>query len=337
MLPYVGGRVLVYAAGGGGDIVASAAYALKLRRSGFKTYLCCFPWERMVVDPVPGPISFREIRNVKEDRGNYVIIGRNSYAVRNGRIVRFQASRVAEALDEDVYLCDLNGGVSGIYKCLSEIVKRLNVGLVVALDVGGDIIAEGFEEELWSPLADSITLSALYKLESSLNIPTVVAVASIGGDGELSREEVLNRVAEIIKSGGYAGAIAFDSSDVSVFDRLLSYSFSEASGTILDALNGLVGYKAIRGGTRRVYIDPISTLVFHFATKVVYEKSSIAKLIVNTSSIEEANKLLLDRGVVTELELEKEIKTIMDEGYALSYDTILRARENLIKRYRLRA
>lgn len=323
-------NILVVGAGGGGDIVTASVFALKLRRLGFNTYISAPPWERIVVDSVPGPIGLDEVRNFVSRGDYYLVIDGSSYAVRGGKRVVFQASNVSRAVGEPIYIYSLRGGVEDAYRGLRELCGVLSIDLVVGLDVGGDILAKGFEDDLWSPLADQMTLSTLYRLASSDSIPSIIAVASPGADGELSREYVLERINELARLDGFIGALGFDRDDLEVFERILSYAITEAGQVILDALRGNVGWRVIRNGTRKVYIDVLSTIIFLLDTVAVYHESPVASAIIETKSIEEANQILLEMGIPTEYELEKEVARL-SAGGEINGDIIRRARENILE------
>lgn len=323
-------NILVVGAGGGGDIVTASVYALKLRRLGLNTFIAAPPWERVVVDRVPGPIGLDEIVGYIDSGDHYLVVDGSSYALRGGGRVVFQASNVARALDEHIYIFSLKDGVYGAYRGLRDICLALDIDLVIGLDVGGDILAKGYEDDLWSPLADQMTLSTLYKLGLSDSIPSLVAVAAPGADGELNREYVMDRINEVARLGGYVGALGFDARDLVFFEKALSQAVSEAGYVILDALRGRVGWRVIRKGTRRVYIDVLSTLIFHLDTETVYNGSPVAQAIINTVSIDEANKILLDMGIPTEYELEKEVARISSDG-RVSGEVIKKARKNILE------
>ena len=323
--------VLVFGGGGGGDVATSAFIALKLRSLGCQSYIACTPWERFSVDPNPGPISFNNIKGGTRIGRYSMAVDGNSYAIRGGSKIVFQAVNISSVLNEPVYICDLNTGVKGVANCLTELVKYLNVDLILGVDVGGDILAEGFEDDLWSPLADQIMLSALYRVESSNTCRTLIGVASIGSDGELSREYILERLSIIAGRGGLIGSIGFGYNDLEYMDRILSKAITEAGRAIPDAIRGFRGFRFIRGGSRRIYIDPISTIVFLLDTCIVYDLSRIARLIIDTESIEDANRILVDHGVFTELELEKRLYELLESCVKLDSKIILDIKKSWIK------
>jgi len=323
---------LVVAAGGGGDIVTSAVYASKLRRWGFRVSLAAYPWERFVVDRVPGPIDLGEIYSFR-DRGKYYLtIDGSSYSIRGGRIVRFQAANVSLALNEPIDIYTLRGGVLGAYRGIREICRSRGVDLVVGLDVGGDILAKGNENDLWSPLADQVTLASLYLLWDRDGIHSYVAVAGPGVDGELSRNYIFELLSGFVRDGSYLGSIGFGKSDIKLFEDILKHSISEAGYMILEAVKGNYGWKNIRNGTRRVYLDILSTMVFHIDSRSVYKASPMAHKILATESIDEANQILLSMGVPTEYELENILSDLFRGS--IDYGMIMEARRILLDRIR---
>ena len=324
-------RILVVGAGGGGDVVTAAVFALKLRRIGLDVLVAAPPWERVVVDPVPGPIGLDEIMKFVYKGDGYLVVDGRSYCMRGGRKFSFQASNVASALHEPIYVYSLKGGVASAYRGLLSICRDKNIDIVIGLDVGGDILAKGWEEDLWSPLADQLTLCSLYKLSNDSGVPSLVAVASPGADGELNRDYVIKLINDVVRSGGYVGSLGFDKWDIEIFERILSMAVSEAGKVILDALKGFVGWKIIRKGTRRVYVDALSTIVFLMDTDIVYSMSPLAEILLDTSSIDEANRILLEQGVPTEYELEREVVKLASDG-DISGAIIRKARKNILGR-----
>ncbi len=327
-------RVLVFGGGGGGDVVTATFIALKLRCLGYKTFIAAAPWERFVVDPAPGPISIREVHCARQIGEYSAEVNGDCFAVRGGQKVVFQAVNVSQAINEPIFICELNSGVEGLYRGLKELIDYLDLDVIIGVDVGGDIIAEGFEKELWSPLADQITLSALYRIEKDNLCETLVAIASIGADGELPRRYILKRISLVAKENGLLGAFGFGVSDLKYMYLILSKALTEAGKTIPDAIKGYLGYRRIRKGSRIIYIDVISTIVFLLKTDTVFKLSSIADKILYSKSIDEANQKLIEMGIFTELELEKELSRIVKSGGTLSGKSIVEIKQNWFKRIR---
>ena len=72
--------------------------------------------------------------------------------------------------------------------------SELDVDLVVFVDVGGDVLAEGAEPGLRSPLCDAVMLAVAGRLARA-GRPVLIGVFGTGCDAELTTAEVLTRLA----------------------------------------------------------------------------------------------------------------------------------------------
>ncbi|RLG61664.1 hypothetical protein DRN84_03180 [Candidatus Geothermarchaeota archaeon] len=317
-----GDKILIYAGGGGGDIASAGYLYMKLSKFVRGVYLAALPWERFVIDPIPGPISSSELKNVSRLGDYSYIIYRDSYAMRGDKKVIFQAVNLSKILMAPIYVVTAEYGVKGIYNGLKEIIDYLNPTYVIGLDVGGDILAIGTEDDLWSPLADQMGLAALYKLDSD-GYKTIVAVFSPGSDGELDSEYVLNRIRNIMKRGGLYGVLGYGYDDLTYINQILNSVYTEAGSNIKYALEGYVGERSIRDGTRKVSVDIYTTMVFFLKTELVYKDSILAKKIINSDSIEDANDIIIRMGIPTEYLFEKKLYEIMSRGIEINSKVVL--------------
>jgi len=317
-----GDKILIYAGGGGGDIASAGYLYMKLSKFVRGVYLAALPWERFVIDPIPGPISSSELKNVSRLGDYSYIIYRDSYAMRGDKKVIFQAVNLSKILMAPIYVVTAEYGVKGIYNGLKEIIEYLNPTYIIGLDVGGDILAIGTEDDLWSPLADQMGLAALYKLDSD-GYKTMVAVFSPGSDGELDSEYVLNRIRNIMKRGGLYGVLGYGYDDLTYINQILNSVYTEAGSNIKYALEGYVGERSIRNGTRKVSIDIYTTMVFFLKTELVYKDSILAKKIINSDSIKDANDIIIRMGIPTEYLFEKRLYEIMSRGVEINSKVVL--------------
>ncbi|RLG61511.1 hypothetical protein DRN87_02330 [Candidatus Geothermarchaeota archaeon] len=317
-----GDKILIYAGGGGGDIASAGYLYMKLSKFVRGGYLAALPWERFVIDPIPGPISSSELKNVSRLGDYSYIIYRDSYAMRGDKKVIFQAVNLSKILMAPIYVVTAEYGVKGIYNGLKEIIEYLNPTYIIGLDVGGDILAIGTEDDLWSPLADQMGLAALYKLDSD-GYKTMVAVFSPGSDGELDSEYVLNRIRNIMKRGGLYGVLGYGYDDLTYINQILNSVYTEAGSNIKYALEGYVGERSIRNGTRKVSIDIYTTMVFFLKTELVYKDSILAKKIINSDSIKDANDIIIRMGIPTEYLFEKRLYEIMSRGVEINSKVVL--------------
>ena len=293
-------KALVIGIGGGGDIVGAVPTSNYLNLLGVKTILGGLTWERLPIDPQPGPRTFSEIINL-ELISETTAFANSKTRTKTG--VRFAASRVAEFFNSKTILVDINKGVQGVVKGLTETAEKLNLDLIIGVDVGGDSIARGTEVTLKSPLADSTMVSAL----AQLKVPSILGVIGIGCDGELTIQELLDDIAHIIKLGGYIGARGLTTSDLVLLEKLVKKIPTEVSSMVVEAARGKTGIFKIRGGTRVANLSPLAIITFYFNPKIIFEKHClIAKRLANTTSLEKANEIIVSLGLKTELDFERE-------------------------------
>ncbi len=313
--------VLVFGIGGGGDVVSAAMLANSLGRAGVEAYIGSIAWERFVVDPEPGPIPLDCFRYASPMGGYSIVVTRDSIVERS-RVFKPQVARVAGYTGSKVYIADLWGGANGLYKGLLEISSRLGIEAYMAVDVGGDVLATGYEEDLWSPLADSIGLAVFSKLPNS-----ILAVHGVGCDGELDPDYLLSRIALVAREKGYIAARGLTPRDTKMLRQLLEETVSEASRIPLEAYNGFYGEKEIRLGSRKVKITPLQTITFYLKPDKVYKLSRLAQTVDNTRTLEEADHKLNNIGVYTEYDLEKDLHKIIAMGEQVDLETIITVRE----------
>ncbi|MEB3758153.1 MAG: DUF1152 domain-containing protein [Desulfurococcales archaeon] len=310
------GPVLVFGAGGGGDVVGALHVYNRLKELGSQVYLGALVWERYVVDPHPGPlplVSFFDVEPISETAA----IGRGeSVAYRYGREIKPQVVRIAEALGIEVVLLDGSRGGEGLASGLKSAVDYLEAKSIVAVDVGGDILAKGNEEGLRSPLADSLSLYALHKAGET-GVAPLLAVHAPGADGELDPEQVYYYTSLIARDNGLVETFGLNRSDIEILEKIRGKVVTEASAIPVDAFKGYYGEKTIRNGTRKVKVTPCSTVTFILDGEVAYKHSETAPLMEGTRHIGEASRRLNYKCIYTEYDLEKDIAAKLEEGFSV--------------------
>jgi len=290
---------LVIGIGGGGDVVGTLPTSSYLRRLGLRTTVGGLTWERYVIDPEPSPRRMEEITNIKPISPT---VGLANPRTKTTKGIRFTESVVAEVLGEETVLIDLSQGVQGVISGLKQAMRELGADLFVGVDVGGDVLAEGTEEGLHSMLADSMMLAAIAKLE----VPSVIGVLGFGTDGELSFERLTKQVALIAGYGGFLGARGLTPEDIELLERVIPRTKTEATALAVQAARGRMGEVKIRGGYRKVALTPMSAVTFYFDPRVIFERvSKVARKLVDTKSLDEAQLVLEREGVPSELTFER--------------------------------
>lgn len=288
-------RTLYVAAGGGGDAVG----ALLARRALGDTderppLVTTCAWERLRIDPVPGPRARTDFTGLAEVGGEACEVVPTSESIPPGRSV---LPRLAETSGARVFLHDFEGGALGLSDQLQRLAASLEVDQLVVVDVGGDIVAQGPEQELRSPLADSLTLAAVLRT----GIPASVVVIGPGADAELPEAEVLERFEEIDATEiGY-----ITPRDVETLETVLSWHPTEASALVSAGAVGMRGNVAMRRGREPVPVTDHTPEVW-VARDPKFQLFPLARLLSETSSLPHAEDLLRARAV-NEIDFERRV------------------------------
>jgi hypothetical protein len=278
--------------------VGAVALAEVARDLGIESVVGGLTWERRVVDPLPGPRTLEEIRGARILNAAVALAGPDT--VTNGG-ARFAEARVAELTGEDVVLVDPNPGPAAVGEGLSAAARELGCDHIVLLDVGGDVLAHGDEPGLGSPLADAVLLAAA----PSIDLPVTGALWGAGCDGELTVDEVMERLGEVWAAGGSRGALGLTSEQAERMAAVVAQVPTEASAMALRSARGHHGHTTIREGRRTVQLTPIAGLMFLFEPDAALRSAArLADAVRSAGSLREANAILTRLGVHTELDYE---------------------------------
>jgi len=236
----------------------------------------------------------------------------SSYALRFGREVRPQLVRVASAINERALFIDLSKGAEGVREAIEAAKEALGVEVAIGFDVGGDILALGCEESLWSPLADMVSLAGLH----ASSVDRLLAVHGPGADGELSTELVLSYVADVARRGGLLGVYGLEADEAELLESVIKEVVTEASLMPLLAFRGELGPRKMRDGSRQVSLSPVIATTYLMDVDAVYERSQLAKLVEGSRGISQARQALNERCVYTELDLEYDLFELRGEASA---------------------
>jgi hypothetical protein len=290
--------------GGGGDVVGALACARLCEQFGAEVVLGGVAWERIPIDPYPGPRPLDELVNARPLAAHVARAGPDAQTS-DGAL--FAEAGMASHLGQDTLLVDVHGGPRAVASSLAVAAQMLEADLVLGVDVGGDVLADGSEPGLASPLCDSVMLSALAHLEQD-GLKALGAVFGPCCDGELTIDELLGRIAVMAASGSLVGVAGMPPEVTDELEEVVQQVPTEASAQAIRCARGEVGVTTIRRGRREVMLSPIGALTFYFEpTGAVANVAPLARAVEDASSLEEANDLLHAVHVRTELDYERQM------------------------------
>ncbi len=306
--------IIFFAMGGGGDIVSTFVLGEMLSRLlRVRIVYASIVWERFVYDPLPGPIPLNSLIGV--ERGTYIGYTYGAcYALRRGRIIEPTPCIVSSTTKTPIALLDLWGGEISLRLGLEELSRLHGCDVVVGIDVGGDVLAEGCEEGLWSPLADSLGLAAI----ANSSLRAYLLIFAPGADGELGTEMTIKRVMDYIDA--YVWSIGLHKEYTELLEEIVSRTTSEASRIPLLVLKGYKEVVQLRSGTRKIELSPLHIIGFILDAKRIYDRSKLARAVTDTETIIEAKNRLNEYGVYTELDLEQDLEYTIYSGSLSAID-----------------
>ncbi|MFC6764637.1 DUF1152 domain-containing protein [Natrinema soli] len=297
-------RALVFGVGGCGDIVSTIPTARLLESHGVEVILGGVAWERIVVDPQPGPRHFDDITGI-EQLNDAVALATGDTQTHDG--IEFAETQVARHYTDDVVLINIGGGAQGVTTGIDDACDQLDIDLVVGTDAGGDVLAAGDEPGIKSPLTDAVMLAAL----SSLETDACLGMYGYGSDGELTLDEITDGIARAAQQDGLLGAWGLTPRIVDELETLVEVVTTEASRLPLEVARGRLGEAVIRDGERSVELTPASTVTFYLDPEAVAATSDLDDCVRKTTSFDAAQQALTDAGYDTELDLERKLASDM--------------------------
>ncbi|WP_437066870.1 DUF1152 domain-containing protein [Streptomyces sp. enrichment culture] len=264
---------LIVAAGGGGDAVAAAMLHAALYGDEDQAVILTYAWDRLLIDPLPGPRgadSFtglepvtRSVRSVPAEAQPIAPAGST-------------LPRLATELPHTLTLLDPHYGAEGITRQLEELVSHLAPASIDLLDVGGDILAQGDEPTLKSPLADALTLAACCQV----NAPIRLLVAGPGLDGEIPADDLRPLLGTLVHT--------FTAEDVETIGSILEWHPSEATAMLAATARGARGICEVRDAGLPVPLTDEGPTVHEVDLDDAVSRNSLARAIMTTATLDEA-------------------------------------------------
>ncbi|QDY81103.1 DUF1152 domain-containing protein [Streptomyces qinzhouensis] len=285
---------MIVAAGGGGDAVAAAMLDTALYGTQHPAVVLTYAWDRLLVDPVPGPRTPADFTALGRMAPRVPVITADTEPVPPAGST---LPRLARELPQTFALTDPQHGVQGITVQLTELVEQLRPESIDLLDVGGDILAHGDEPTLRSPLADALTLAARHRL----NTPVRLLVAGPGLDGELPAETLHPLLGPAVA--------AFTPEHTAAVDSVLEWHPSEATAMLAATARGIRGLCEARDAGLPIPLTDESPTVHEVDMDAAFTRNILAHAITATTTLTAAEALSREICGFSEIDYERDKAT----------------------------
>lgn len=292
---------LLVAAGGGGDAIA--AYMLATRFTSARPTIATWAWDRLMIDPLPGPRSASDFERLDNPSpGVHIITAITKPVPPAGSTI----PRLASDLDADLVLLDPAEGCVGLARQIAAAAEWADAEGVVVLDVGGDAIARRGDAGLRSPMADISTLVAV----SATGLPARLVVVGAGCDGELAPELVERR----LKSIGAYSLAPVSSSETDRVISILRWHPSEATALVVMAALGHRGQVEIRDQGLPVPLTDTTASVHEMSLTAALPADEVTDRIRATTSLAALEEAFRETFQISEIDYERRKAQTLDKG-----------------------
>ncbi|WP_026252793.1 DUF1152 domain-containing protein [Streptomyces sp. PsTaAH-124] len=269
---------LLLAAGGGGDAITTAMVHAALHGPDEPALILTYAWERLVVDPVPGP------RRPSDFTGT-VPAGPTLRLVTPDSAPRPPAGsllpRLAADLRTELGLLDPYGGAVGLARQITEAAAYCGADHVDVVDVGGDVLADGTEPTLRSPLGDALALAAC----AHASLSTSVHIAGPGLDSEVPEATLLPTLGAPLRT--------LTAADTQVVERVFDWHPSEASALLVAAARGIRGICGTRDAPEPVTLTDASPGIYRLTLTRALQLNPLARALADTTDLDAAERASL--------------------------------------------
>jgi hypothetical protein len=220
--------------------------------------------------------------------------------------------RLTTHLSVPLLLMDLTDAIAGLTRQMTCAAEAFGVGELVVVDVGGDILAEGHEQGLRSPLADTSALAAAV----ATGLPAHVLVAGVELDGELTRSELSGR----LKALAATEVAVLEPADVAGFSPIWSWHPSETSGLLAVAAAGWRGAVEIQRDAVVDLTDAVAAV--HQVDAAVLAGSSLAAVLTSASNLTELEEIFRSIRSYSDIDIERDRATTRRPSANPTVDTL---------------
>lgn len=313
-----GRRIAVIGVGGGGDVVSTIPLCWELEQLGAIPIPGGLTWKRVIHDPIRRPRTLDEFNNIRRI-GPCIATCRTDTSTVDG--IRHVEADISRAMNNrEILIIDPSGGSRAVLESIRTAQSSFNLDAVIGVDVGGDVLCNGHETTLESPLCDQTLLHVLAELNSR------IILASVGTDGEINPADFLTRFRAIHARNGFLGAVEPLDAALEIWEEVVRDAKTESSkfaieickdlsadqlrnirhnvnsdtlSTIASALNHVQALP-LRNGARSGFTTHLTALYVGFDARTVWESGSFSTFWNADATLLEMDEVLRSRGIKTE-------------------------------------
>ena len=305
--------VVILGVGGGGDVSWSIPIINRLHDNGIHKIAVGEPsvaWWDLEGRISLGCFTFRSVDLSFSKRispGCSMISPKSRVTGGPGKGAILPQSIVAELMDIDPYIIGIDRGVKGMVDDLEALCRRRGADLVLGVDCGSDSLYSGKESKVLSPLVDAMVMAALSKIEEK----SMLGLIGYGCDGDLMPEEIDARLAELARENGILGSMGLSEEDKENLDAFFKRFPNPVEEWPLKASRGTHGWVRFNS-LWSIYVCAFSSIMFMLDPKVMTEQNPLAKGIVDSRSLAEAERVSLSMGLTPETKLVKLLPKLLE-------------------------
>ncbi|MEU0806051.1 DUF1152 domain-containing protein [Streptomyces sp. NPDC005970] len=296
---------LIVAGGGGGDAVAAVMLDAALYGMDDRAVILTYAWDRLLIDPVPGPRGPADFTRLQPLTPSVSAVPAEATLMPPAGST---LPRLAAELPHTFALVNPYCGVQGMARQIEELIDRLDPVSVDLLDVGGDILAQGDEPTLRSPLADALSLAACARIDA----PVRLLVAGPGLDGEIPVETLRDRLGPVIHN--------LTAEEATRVGAVMEWHPSEATAMLTATARGARGLCEIRDAGLPVPLTDDGPTVHESDLGAAFESNRLASAVATTTSLAEAEQHSRDICGYSEIDYERDKATRLGTLPASAFD-----------------
>ena len=251
-----------------------------------------YSWDRLLVDPKPGPRVAADFVGLRTPAPNVWEVTHTTSPIPPAGST---LPRLAVELPVRVLLLDPSGGAQGLADQITAAADYFGADRLALVDVGGDVLTDGADPGLRSPLADQLTLAACV----ATGIPTRVVMAGPGLDGELTTDVIQRRLHDLDAES----LPSVSSTDVAPVTHVFRWHPSEASGLLAAAACGHRGRVEVRDGADHVDLTNDTTTVYGVDAARLAAVTP-ARLLIRSITLDDAAALVKAATGISEIDYE---------------------------------